>query len=174
MLDAVRTLVLDGAFQAVSAIDWRRAIVLDLMDRVVVLEYYDEVVHTAHRTFPLPAVIQTPGFVRKRPLRVPLTRGNLLLRDEQRCQYCGVQPPLRQLTVDHVLPRSRGGQTSWDNVVTACGPCNRRKGNRTPREAGMPLPRRPSVPRALAFGHQGLWLGVPPDEWKPYLPEPPG
>jgi len=165
----LRCLVLDRAFQPVTAIDWRRAVVLDVTDRVRVLEYYDDVVHTAHATFPIPAVLLTPQWLRRHPTRIPLTRGNLLMRDDHRCQYCGQQAPLRQLTVDHVMPRSRGGTTAWSNVVVACGPCNRRKGNRTPGEAGMPLPRAPAVPRALPMGRHGLWMAEPPELWQPYL-----
>lgn len=168
LIDELRCLVLDRAFQPVTAVDWRRAVVLDITDRVQVLEYYDDVVHTARATFPIPAVILTPQWLRRAPAHIPLTRGNLLLRDEHRCQYCG-RAEARPLTVDHVLPRSRGGPTAWTNVVVACGPCNRRKGNRTPGEAGMPLPRPPSVPKALSMGRHGLWLAEPPEPWRPYL-----
>ena len=168
-LHELRCLVLDRAFQPVMAIDWRRAVVLDLTDRVRVLEYYTEVVRTARATFPIPAVILTPQWMRRTPARIPLTRGNLLLRDGHRCQYCGREETLKQLTIDHVLPRSRGGQTEWANVVIACGPCNRRKGSRTPHEAKMPLRTAPETPRALPIGRQGLWMDEPPLPWRPYL-----
>lgn len=78
---------------------------------------------------------------------VPFTRRNLFRRDRNTCQYCGARPGTSELTIDHVLPRSRGGQSCWDNCALACVPCNRRKANRTPREAGMRMRREPVAPR---------------------------
>lgn len=169
-MDGLRTLVLDAAFRPLHAVRWQRAMVLDLLDRVDVLEYYDAVVRTSSDVFPLPAVIRHRGYVRKGPKRVALTRRNLLTRDDNRCQYCGERPPVRELTIDHILPRSRGGDSSWTNLVIACGPCNRAKGDKTPEEADMPLLSRPVQPRMLAIGRDGLYAGVPPLEWNPYLP----
>ena len=169
MLTGFRTLVLDRAFQPVLAIDWRRAMVLALSGRVEVLEEYGAVVRSARTVHALPAVVRVPHWVRRHRPILPLTRANILLRDEQRCQYCARALPLRFLTVDHVMPSSRGGATSWDNVVAACGDCNRRKGNRTPDEAGMPLLRRPFTPKGLPQGRRGMWLGQVPEEWRPFL-----
>ena len=107
---------------------------------------------------------------RRRPRSVALTRTNILARDRHRCQYCGSSPPIRELTIDHVLPRSRGGRTTWDNVATACGPCNRRKGNRTPNEAGMPLIGPPVQPPYMVFERRGMFAGDPPQQWRDYLP----
>lgn len=170
MVDGLRTLVLDAAFRPLHAVRWQRAMVLDLLDRVDVLEYYDAVVRTSRDAFPLPAVVRHRGFVRKGPRRVALTRRNILARDGATCQYCGVRPGLRHLTLDHVLPSSRGGPSTWENLVVACGPCNRRKGDRTPREAGMPLARLPRRPEVLSLGREGMFGGGMPAEWADYLP----
>lgn len=164
-LDQYRTLVLDRAFQPLRAIGWERAITLELCERVEVLEYYDAVIRTTREAFRLPAVIRVPSFFRRLPQRVALTRRNVLIRDGYRCQYCGLTPTLRELTIDHVMPRSRGGRSSWDNLATACGPCNRQKGNQTPEEAGMPLKTRPARPSFVAFGRKEVVTGALPPQW---------
>jgi len=92
----------------------------------------------------LPTVIRLRQFVRVPYRQMPLTRRNVFQRDGHRCQYCGAMD--ERLSIDHVIPRSRGGADTWENVTTACLPCNVRKGNRTPREAGMPLARPPHRP----------------------------
>jgi 5-methylcytosine-specific restriction endonuclease McrA len=169
-LHDLRTLVLDAAFRPLHAIRWQRAMVLDLLDRVDVLEYYDAVVRTSTDAFPLPAVVRHRAFVQRGPRRVALTRGNLLARDGCRCQYCGEAFASRELTIDHVLPRSKGGPSTWENLVIACGPCNRRKGDKTPAEAGMPLLTRPRRPMVLTMDRDGLFTGAHPSEWEEYLP----
>ena len=90
-----------------------------------------------------------------RRLRLPCSRRGVLTRDRETCQYCGSQPGRSQLTVDHVLPRSRGGLTTWENVVTACRDCNHRKGGRTPEEANMLLLSKPRQPQYVAFALLG-------------------
>lgn len=171
VLDGLRTLVLDAAYRPMHAVRWQRAMVLDLLDRVDVLEYYDEVVRTQEDTFPLPAVIRQRGYVRRGRRLVALTRRNLLCRDDFTCQYCGARPPLRELTMDHVLPSSRGGATTWENLVTACATCNRRKGNRTPEEANLRAVR-PTRPGVLSLGKDGLFRHQEtPPEWSAYVVE---
>jgi 5-methylcytosine-specific restriction endonuclease McrA len=102
---------------------------------------------------------------------VHLTRSNLMLRDHHQCQYCGRRPGVRELDVDHVIPRSRGGGDSWDNLVVACRPCNLRKGRSTPDEAGMRLLRPPERPRWSASAQLLLSTRVRFREWQPYLGE---
>jgi len=127
-------------------------------------------------TLPVPLVIRLVYYVRvPHRLGPPLTRRTVLARDRYTCQYCGspwpatggAQPGKRHLTVDHVLPRCRGGQTTWDNVVAACEPCNRRKGDRTPEEAGMRLLSRPARPRYVAIVLMSQAEAV--DIWQKYL-----
>lgn len=146
----LRTLVLNADFQPLSwaplsAWSWQQALVAVLQDRVIQLKSYDDVlVHSSHDAFEVPAVVALKRY-RKRK-RVSFTRYNVFLRDQFRCQYCGQRFAAKDLTFDHVLPRSRSGTSRWDNIVTACGPDNLRKANRTPREAGMSLLRKPFEP----------------------------
>jgi 5-methylcytosine-specific restriction endonuclease McrA len=168
-LDGYRTLLLDSGCRPQCAIPWQRALILDLEDRVDVLEYYDEVVRTPREELPLPAVIRLRQYLRVVPRSVALTRRNLILRDRATCQYCGRRPHLRDITMDHVLPRSRGGPTHWENVVLACGPCNHRKGSRTPLEAGMPLAIKPGRPDFLPTTRRALAVADPPPEWMAWL-----
>lgn len=165
-LESCRALLLDRAFRPARAVDWRRALTLELTARVEVLEYYRLEIRTPARRFRLPAVIRVPGWV-ARPAPIALNRRNVLLRDGHACRYCGDRH--RPLTVDHVWPRSRGGRTTWDNVVAACGPCNRAKGDRTPEEAGMPLLTLPRPPTALQLGRRGMVTGEVPPEWRLWL-----
>lgn len=117
----------------------------------------------------VPRIIHLRRFARLWRPAVRLTRRNVMLRDGHRCQYCGRTASERQLNIDHVLPRARGGQDSWDNLVTACQACNRRKGQQTPREAGMPLLRGVAAPH-WSLGAQ-LLNGQPAafPEWEPFL-----
>ncbi|HHX63894.1 MAG TPA: HNH endonuclease, partial [Chloroflexi bacterium] len=93
----------------------------------------------------------------------------VMLRDDYTCQYCGAQPPKAMMTIDHVLPKTRGGDTSWENVVCACQDCNLRKGSRTPEEAGMPLLSRPGRPKYVAM----VLFTRDPDHptWSKYIPD---
>ena len=100
---------------------------------------------------------------------VRLTRRNLMLRDDHQCQYCAKRPQLRELNLDHVLPRSRGGADSWENLVVSCRGCNLKKGRRTPEEAGMSLLRRPQKPRWTTPAQILLAEREPFSEWEPYL-----
>jgi 5-methylcytosine-specific restriction endonuclease McrA len=103
-------------------------------------------------------------------VRVALTRRNVFFRDGHQCQYCLKKLPARELTCDHVNPRSQGGHTSWENLVTACGPCNRRKGGRTPEQARMGLVRQPQRPESLPVEFTlNVTSGNLPEVWREYL-----
>jgi 5-methylcytosine-specific restriction endonuclease McrA len=145
-------LVLNATYEPLSVVSLRRAVVLLLKEKAEIVEAAEAELRSEHVIMPMPLVIRLVYYVRI-PYRVslPLTRRTVLARDHYACQYCGDQPPRKELTVDHVLPRSRGGRTTWDNVVAACQRCNGRKGNRTPEEANMRLRSRPSQPRYVAL-----------------------
>jgi 5-methylcytosine-specific restriction endonuclease McrA len=139
-------LVLNASFEPLSLISVQRAVVLLLREKAEAIENDVSRYLRAERiSLPVPLVIRLVQYVPiPRRLKVPMTRKTLLSRDQYTCQFCGtIQGPL---TVDHVLPRSRGGLTSWENCVAACLRCNHRKGNKTPEEAGMHLIKRPVRP----------------------------
>jgi 5-methylcytosine-specific restriction endonuclease McrA len=145
-------LVLNATYEPLSVVSVQRAVVLLLKEKAEIVEAAEAVLRSEHLTIPIPLVIRLVYYVRI-PYRVslPVTRRTVLARDHYTCQYCGDQPPRKDLTVDHILPRSRGGHTTWENVVTACQRCNGRKGNRTPEEANMKLSSRPVRPRYVAL-----------------------
>jgi 5-methylcytosine-specific restriction endonuclease McrA len=134
------TLVLNKSWMPDRVVSWEDAICLTFAGRAEVVETYTEhQVHSANRAFAVPSVIRmVTGRVQRTP-HVRLNRQHLLHRDNYTCQYCGVTVNLQTMTYDHVMPRSRGGKTSWENIVAACGPCNRKKSDRTPEEARMQL-----------------------------------
>lgn len=132
------------SYYPLSLWSWQDAVKAVFLDRVNILSHYDTAVHSPTIEIKLPSVLSLKRYVR--PARFPaFTRFNVFLRDRFSCQYCGYTG---DLTFDHMVPRSRGGLTTWDNVVTACSPCNLRKSNRLPRLADMwpaQLPARPTV-----------------------------
>ena len=131
------------SYYPLSLWPWQEAIKAVFLERVTILAEYDEMVHSQRAAFRIPSVVVLKDYVKPHK-RVAFTRFNLFLRDEFRCQYCGSKG---DLTFDHVVPRSRGGVTSWNNVVAACSPCNLRKGNRLLRQSGMTLRKRPYQPQ---------------------------
>jgi len=147
-----RVLVLNATYEPLSVISIRRAVVLLLKEKAEIVEAAEAWLRSERESLPVPLVIRLVYYVRiPRRFSLPLSRRTVLARDHYTCQYCGERVSRANLTLDHVIPRSRGGETGWENVVAACGPCNRRKGDRTPEEAGMPLYRQPRRPRYLAL-----------------------
>ncbi|MCA9630010.1 MAG: HNH endonuclease [Myxococcales bacterium] len=129
----------------------------------------DDIVPTVSGGLRVPRVLHLLRYERNPRVDIRLTRKNLLMRDDYSCQYCGVQPSLRDLNVDHVLPRSRGGADSWENLVISCRRCNLVKGHRTPEEAGMRLRAHPNKPRWSTTKHILLSAKHPYSEWTPFL-----
>ena len=124
-----------------------------------------EIVRSQHMEMPLPSIIRLTCYIRVPHKRVELSRRNILKRDGFKCQYCGtVKGPL---TVDHIIPRTKGGKDTWDNLVSACVKCNNKKGDRTPDQANMPLMRKPKQPSHLYFIQH--FIGITEECWKPYL-----
>lgn len=160
-----RSLVLNASYEPLGVVSWRRAVCLLLDEQAEMIEADDAVVRSPSLTMPLPSVIRLRQMVNApRRRSVPVSRRAVFARDEYRCQYCGD----RADSIDHVVPRSRGGLDVWDNLAAACRPCNTRKRDRTPDEAGMRLMRPCRAPKSAASLVVGA-LAVP-DHWKPYLP----
>ena len=130
------------SYYPLSLWPWQEAIKAAVLDRVTIVAEYDQVVRSQRAAIRIPSVVVLKDYVKPQK-RVAFTRFNLFLRDEFCCQYCGSKG---DLTFDHVVPRSRGGVTSWDNVVAACSPCNLRKANKSLRQSGLTLRRPPRQP----------------------------
>lgn len=151
-----RVLVLNASYEPLQLISIRRAVVLLLQEKAELVEAAEQRLRAQGFSLEIPLVIRLVRYIRiPRRLRLPCSRRGVLTRDRETCQYCGMQPGRAHLTVDHVVPRSRGGQTTWDNVVAACRDCNHRKGGRTPDEAHMLLLSKPRQPQYVAFALLG-------------------
>jgi 5-methylcytosine-specific restriction endonuclease McrA len=158
-------LVLNASYEPLNVCSTRRAHVLVWKGKAEVVERLDEPLRTATNTYTRPHVIRLVTYVRvPRSVKRRISRRALFARDGWRCQYCG---STGKLTLDHVVPRSRGGDSVWENVVTACAPCNLRKGDRSLEQVGMELKAAPRPPQPVLF----IKLAAPriPQRWTPYL-----
>jgi 5-methylcytosine-specific restriction endonuclease McrA len=163
-----RVLVLNATFEPINVCSVRRAVVLLLKDKAEVVERGAWALHSERSTITRPIVIRLVSYVHipRDMHRRKITRRAVFARDGWTCQYCGSRS---NLTVDHVIPRSKGGNSSWENIVASCAPCNRRKGDRLPRQAGMHPRRPPRPPHAEIF----IQVASPtiPSAWQAYLPQ---
>lgn len=160
-----QVLVLNSTYEPINVCSVRRAVVLLLKGKAETLETGDSLLHSEHTSLAMPSVIRLKYYVRlPRFDRRRISRRAILARDGFRCQYCG---STHHLTIDHIIPRSRGGGTSWENVITSCAVCNVRKGSCLPSEVGMWPSRkpRPPLPGDFVLASQR----VIPDTWLPYL-----
>jgi 5-methylcytosine-specific restriction endonuclease McrA len=159
-------LVLNATYEPINVCTVRRAVVLLLKEKAEVLEQGDWELRSATRSLTRPVVIRLVSYVRvpRDTHRRKITRRAVFARDDWTCQYCGARS---NLTVDHVIPRSKGGPSSWENIVASCAPCNLRKGNALPRQAGMRLQRQPQTPSPHVFIH--VASPTIPAAWQQYL-----
>lgn len=197
MTAATRTLVLDSAYAPHRVVSWQRAALLLSAGRAEVVELYDEAIRAVSRDLaktleiskqmaawfelgfdasdPNVYIVRVPSVVRLlsavgRKRVVKFSRVNVLTRDGFRCQYCGKRKPMHELNFDHVVPRSQGGRTTFDNVVSSCFPCNSRKANRTPAQAGMQLLSVPVRPKSLPIAAlRADMLREPHESWRSWL-----
>jgi 5-methylcytosine-specific restriction endonuclease McrA len=188
-----RTLILNRSYRPHEVVSWENAITRMFSGKVEVLVQYEDILTTLTnaklRDFPdlrkalrqvlgvdaesidikVPAVAVLLGRVSRTKSGVKFSKINVAQRDNFCCQYCGQRFPLSQLTYDHVLPRSQGGKTVWDNIVMSCGPCNSRKANRTPEESGMTPLHKPVRPDILPMAEPCINVQDAPDEWLPFI-----
>tara|TARA_R110000824_G_scaffold68263_8_gene176741 strand:+ start:1443 stop:2057 length:615 start_codon:yes stop_codon:yes gene_type:complete len=189
-VDAV--LVLNADYTLLEIISWQKAMSMLLAEKVRMVEAYaDRFINTARLTFEFPAVVVRTKYVRPRR-RVRFSRKNILARDAYTCQYCGLKPTrkggapdLEMLTIDHVIPRAKSQDgwvnppwttgkvrvTSWENILTACGPCNTRKADHSLKAVGMQYKKKPKAPTSMDIAWMTLFGYTIPDEWQLYLPE---
>lgn len=145
-----RVLLLNSAYAPHKILGWEHAIVMIYTDKVDVIETTDEVIYRkGDEVVMMPSVIRLKKPIDNMKRAVKFSRVNVFTRDNFRCCYCGSPKRMSELNYDHVVPRHMGGRTVWENIVAACYPCNSRKANRTPEQAGMKLLRRPHKPRSL-------------------------
>ncbi len=164
MLSMAKVLVLNASYEPLNITSWQRAAVLVLKGKAEQVEQDKKLLAP---NFHLPTVVRLRHYVQVPYKEIPLTRRNILHRDGHTCQYCGSR---EDLTIDHIMPRSRKGDDSWENFATACVRCNIKKGNRTPQEASMSLHKKPSRP------HSSLYFEVSKhlksgfnEEWRKYV-----
>lgn len=167
------TLVLTKSFYPFQTLSFPRALRLLLLGKAELVEEYDWTLSTVNGVRRLPAVIRLVDKVsrsRAATNSVRFSRKAVIIRDKKQCQYCGKKCTLDEITLDHVLPRSRGGKTCWTNIVVSCGKCNRKKDSKTPEEAKMRLLSRPIEPKSLdGSGVRFRYSGSIPDQWKAYV-----
>lgn len=139
-------------------------------ERVDIIDFHNISARSVTKSFPIPSVLRLRKYISlHKKDEIKLNRNNLFLRDDQQCQYCLKHFQRSQLTIDHVMPISRGGPHKWTNVVTACAKCNNKKGSQTPEEFGKPLKKKPFKPKNLKY-RKIPWMNDQfPEAWKPYL-----
>lgn len=168
-------LVLNAAYQPIGVVTWQEAFTKmyseNAKERVEVVAHYNKTVNSAHESHVLPCVVRHIKFRNQKKKAPRFSRANIWSRDRGRCQYCNKEVSRDTYTFDHIIPKSKGGQTNWTNIVTACQPCNTKKGNRTPVEAGMRLTNTPVQPTYLLpeFTNGIKFRIGMPDEWRVFF-----
>jgi 5-methylcytosine-specific restriction endonuclease McrA len=165
-----RTLVLTPWYFPYRIVGWQDAITLVYLNKVDVVVCYEELIRSPSTVIQLPAVVRMKRVVRAAGRRIRFSRLNVYLRDGFSCAYCAAKLRISELTWDHVVPRSQGGRTVWENILTACAMCNAKKGNRTPLQAGMPPLKRAYRPTSLPMPPPLIDVASAPPEWSSFTP----
>ena len=150
-MENISVLKLDSSFKPIEVISWEEAVVLTWLKKAWAAEYTDKWVRSAKEAFQIPSVIVLFRYIDEKFFTLPCTRKNIILRDENQCQYCRAHFKEADLTIDHVIPRSKGGKNEWYNVVAACKPCNQKKGSYMLENSPVSLLRPPSKPSYRAM-----------------------
>ena len=159
-------LVLNFTYEALGIVDLKRAVGLLFAGKAEIVHAGTGELRSSTIAFRMPSIVRMLYFIKRRRPRVSLTKKNVLLRDDYTCAYCSAHGD-RTMTVDHIVPRSKGGPSSWENLVASCGPCNSRKRDRTPAEAGMPLRKKPREPHHIPY--VVIARNTTDSEWIKYL-----
>ncbi len=167
----MQTLCLNADYSPIGIMNWQKAVTLFFKEAVEIIESYDRPIRSVSFTMQMPAVVKVKAWVKSNQKSLRFNKTNIFLRDKGRCMYCSDRISHRKATYDHVIPRAKGGKTVWENIVTCCQPCNKRKDCRTPEEANMVLTAKPVKPTHLSldlifrirYHHQM------PDEWRKYI-----
>ncbi|MDB4963295.1 MAG: putative endonuclease [Myxococcales bacterium] len=168
-VQSTRTLLLSQGYEPIKIISWQRAIVLMTLDKVDIVEEYDAEIRATSMVIKVPSIVRLRKAYRRHAKPVKFSRVNIYARDGYRCQYCATKCSISELTYDHVTPRSRGGRTSWENIVSCCYACNARKANRTPAEAKMVLRSTPARPTWMPAVQIRVSTASVPDAWRDYV-----
>lgn len=161
-----QVLVLNQNYEPMSITNAKKAIVLIYLGKAEIIEKNDSLmVHSISISWPLPSIVRLTRYISVPRKRIVLSRKNIIKRDGHQCQYCGTK--VGSVTVDHVIPKGKGGEDTWENLVCACTKCNTEKRNRTPEEAGMKLLKKPQKPNHIFFIR--YFVGTIDKQWKPFL-----
>ena len=167
----METLVLDTSYQPMARVSWQRAVTLLFLGKIEVVEEYDDrEIRSTTVVIKMPSVIRFLRKITRKKKKIKFSRENVYARDNGKCQYCQKRITRADATYDHVVPRSKGGKTTWDNIVISCVKCNQDKGGRTPGQAGMKLKVKPIRPKKLPESHVTImWRKGDPNTWKTWL-----
>jgi 5-methylcytosine-specific restriction endonuclease McrA len=166
-----QTLLLNATYEPLKVVHWQKAVTLWFQGKVEVISVYDREVRSVSVAIKLPSVIRLLRHikVKRRFDYVPFSRANIYARDDHTCQYCARKLPTTELTFDHVLPVAQGGRKDWENIVTCCVTCNRRKGGRTPAQSAMQLVRVPRRPERMPALRITVGVRHTHESWRDYL-----
>lgn len=164
-------LVLNAGYEPIKIVNWQKAIILWLQDKVEVLEFHLTAVSSPSVSFKLPSVMRLRQYVRPYfSFKIRLSRQNVFLRDDFQCQYCGENFPEKKLTIDHIVPVSKGGRHEWQNVVAACSKCNNKKADKTLDQCKLKLLKNPARPQWLPVKEIDFLRSTNlPHSWKYYI-----
>ncbi len=160
-----QVLVLNQNYEPMTITNVRKAIILIYLGKAEIIEKNEAFIRSVSTRYPLPSIVRLTRYINVPRKRIILSRKNIIKRDNHQCQYCGSRKG--SVTIDHIIPKVRGGEDTWENLVCACVKCNNKKGNRTPEEAGMKLAGRPQRPNYIFFIR--YFIGTIDNRWKPYL-----
>lgn len=160
-----QVLLLNQSYEPILTIGWKKAVSMVFLGKVEVVKEYNTEIRSQYLTIKAPAVVRLLSSFRRYKKKVRFSRINVIARDNCKCVYCDKRFPPSKLTLDHVIPRAKGGKTSWKNVVSCCEECNVKKADKTPEEAGMRLTKLPTIPKWLPFVFP--WRKIP-EIWKDF------